>query len=182
MLAFSAVVLDGMHTMGIEGSDEEEEARQHLWTCVGHVLGVELPLMPRDVDDARAMMQEVRNLEWRHSEHGVVLAHDLCAAIGEYIPLPDGSDLGAALMRTLACDHLAGLLRLPESWVRDTAIRLGFGIERVWDALTPGHDKATLLQKAAVLLMESLIDVQRAGKQTSFRLPPSLHHAWNLRD
>jgi hypothetical protein len=175
------VILDALRTMRIEFSREEGEAYLHTWSVVGHFLGIDRRLIPRDVADGEALMEQIRSSQWVASREGATLAAALVKMMAAYLPgrLFDG--LPVSLMRELAGDHCADLLGLPRAdWTRKL-VHAATELDELMGLDHPALSNA-LLAKASHKLMEGIVLAIREGKQTRFRIPSTLIHAWNLND
>jgi hypothetical protein len=182
LMTFSCVILDALRTLRVGFSKAEGEAWLHTWTVVGHLLGIERRLMPTSVSDGEALMDQIRATQWAASPQGATLAAALVKMMQSFLPgrLFDG--LPVSLMRDLAGDHCGDLLALPKAdWTR----KLVHAASDLDELVGAGDDHSVagaLLAKASHKLMEGLVSAFREGKQTRFRIPTTLIHAWNLDD
>jgi hypothetical protein len=175
------VILDALKTLRVPVSREESEAYLHHWRVVGHLMGVDTRLLPRDVADGQALMEAIRCDQWRGSDEGKRLAAALVTFMQKYLPGPALDGLPITLMRDLAGDHCCDLLSLPRAdWTR----RIVHGAEDLdqWLGLDRWSVTAKLMAEASHHIMKGLVDAFRDGKQTKFRIPDALVHAWNLND
>ncbi|MCW5650386.1 MAG: DUF2236 domain-containing protein [Ramlibacter sp.] len=62
LLTFHYVFLRGMRTMGLGLAGADEEAFLHAWNVVGHVLGVQEPLMADRYDEAAVLFTKMREV------------------------------------------------------------------------------------------------------------------------
>ena len=182
LMTFSCVILDAWKSLRITVTSDEREAFLHLWTVVGHLLGLEHRLLPHNVSDGEALMEQIRATEWQASPEGATLAAALVKMMQSFLPghLFDG--IAVTIMRDLAGDHCADLLSLPRAdWTR-RLVHLATSL----DALLGRGDEHSvtekLLAEASQKLMEGLVAAFRDGKQARFRIPSALVHSWNLKD
>jgi squalene cyclase len=187
VLTFSIVMVEAMQRMGIPVSEREEEAWVHTWACIGYVMGVDERLLARTPAEARNMMEAIRADQWAASEQGHTLAKQLAASMALYLPMPTwfGEGLAEMLIRELAGDRCADLLGLPKYGPRTRMVRRALRVEARYQRLfkrSLGPYRAAPWARVATWLMQGLINAQREGKQTSFRLPPALVHDWDLDD
>jgi squalene cyclase len=178
LMTFSCVVLDALTRLHVPFSNEEGEAFIHHWKVVGHVMGIDRRLLPRDRHDGDRLMEQIRSSQWSHSPQGVALAAALVKMQQRFLPTSLLDDVPIAVMRDLAGDHCADLLSLPRAnWTRhivDFAMR--------FDGL-PGIPVGEKLRaEVSHYLLEGLVNAFREGKQVKFRIPNALVHAWNLKD
>ncbi|TNE91553.1 MAG: DUF2236 domain-containing protein [Deltaproteobacteria bacterium] len=188
VMTFSLVVLDAMKRLHIHVSPHEEKAWMHTWACVGHVMGVHENLLAPDIDDARALMDAIRDDQWAPSEQGRRLTHQLCWSIADMMPAPTnpGVPMAEMLIREVAGDRCADVLGLPKYAKRRAIIRKVLHVQsRIANVLELHHRHpryASVPAYIATAVMEALILVEREGKQTTFRLPDALVHRWGLMD
>jgi squalene cyclase len=185
LVTFSAVVLDGLATIGVTVDPREQGAWMHLWNVVGYLLGIEEDLLPRDAADARALFALVRDAGWGASAEGTFLARSTLGLMQELLPAPPqlAERLCAALVRNLAGARCADLLGLPAcEWESVIAADRAFlWIEaELGRKVVDGEDIPRLfLRRAGRTLMMSLATLTRAGKQVRFRIPDALVRAWD---
>ena len=146
-------------------------------------MGVDERLLPRDVTDGNALMESIRASQWQQSPEGETLAKALVSMMSRYLPGRAFDGLPVSMMRELAGDHCADLLGLPSAgWTR-RIVHAAADIDG-WLGHHADHNSivARLLADASHKLMEGIVLAFREGKQTKFRIPDALVHAWNLND
>jgi hypothetical protein len=137
LMTFSCVVLDSMRRMRAGFSPDEAEAFLHLWKVVGHYMGVDPRLLPRNVADGEALMEHIRATQWQASPEGAQLAAALVGMMAKFLPGRTLDGLPIAMMRELAGDHCADLLGLPQAgWTR----RIVHAAEEIEGWLGTGDD------------------------------------------
>ena len=183
LMTFSVVLLDAIKTCGITVSADDEDAFLHLWKVVGHFLGVDPALVPVDVVDGRALMQAIRDDQWTSSDQGELLTADLMEAMEEYLPGEVLDDLPEALIRFFTPAPAPTLLKVGGAPILELILQAGAVFDDILN-IGDGHQDPIelLVQRLARDLMIGIVDVQRQGKQTGFRIPQSLIHEWDLND
>lgn len=182
LMTFSHVLLDGWHRLGVRISDADADAWIHTWNVVGHVMGIRDDLMPRDARDGGALFETIVERQWAASKHGHALATALIDVLHRMLRWTTPSSLPVSMMRLLAGDRCCDLLRLPPASWTQSAVGIVIQVEaRLGHA---EHDSRLhmLGRRAAFDLMKAIVTVEREGKQTQFRIPATLVHAWNLKD
>jgi hypothetical protein len=83
LLTFSMVVVDGWKSLGIDPGAEEIDDYMFTWALVGHMLGVERPLLDRcrTLLDARELAAEMRPLQRKRSPKAARAGRLLAAAL-----------------------------------------------------------------------------------------------------
>lgn len=174
LMTFSIVVLEGIDKLGVDVSGPEADAWLHYWKVVGHLLGLEEQLMPRDVPDGQLLMDAIRDRQWAKSRQGVRLIKPLIAMMESYFIGKTFDGIPTALVRFLAGDHCGDLLGLPDAdWTQalvDGAARIG----HVINDDDPNDPASRIFAKLSHELMEDVVLQQRGWKQAQFRIPRSL--------
>jgi hypothetical protein len=146
-------------------------------------MGVDPTLVPRDVADGRALMQAIRDDQWVASAQGELLAADLVAAVEEYLPGTVLDDLPEALIRFFTPPNAPGLLNIHSAPILELILNAGAALEDIFSVADGHQDPIELLvQRLSRDLMIGIVNVQREGKQTGFRIPQSLIRQWDLND
>lgn len=180
LMTFSYVILFSWGRFGIDVTPEERDAWMHTWNVIGHLLGVREELLPRDEGDGEQLSCAIRASQWRPSPQGRKLMQALDAAIDSVLP-PGFEGFAPTMIRFLAGDLCADTLGLPPA---DWTLRVIGAIDdlaKVADDDLHGRFGA-VLHAVAHAMMKGLLVVVREGKQTRFRIPPALIHAWDLGD
>ncbi|MFT3713227.1 MAG: oxygenase MpaB family protein [Archangium sp.] len=177
LMTFSVVTLDGLRLLGVPYSAEEGAAWLHAWKVVGHFMGVRPEFLPKDLIDAQELMEAIRDRQWAPSEDGKILTQSLVGMMQSYFPGDALDGFPNALIRTLAGDHCADLLGLPQAdWTR-SVIDAGTVIDQY---IPRGNSQ---LEKwvawASHQFMEGVVKQQREGKNARFRIPDALNDTVN---
>jgi len=186
LMTFSVVLLDGLKRAGVSVSADDEEAFMHLWQVTGALMGVDPALIPVDVADGRALMQAIRDDQWHESVQGRLLVRDLIASMEMFLPGTLLDQLPEALIRFFVPDPAPKLLDIEGTPLLSLMLDAGSVIDALFDVAFAGlpHERRVerLVQKLSRDMMIGLIDVQREGKQASFRIPEGLVRDWKLND
>ncbi len=81
---FSYVIVRGLTRLGVEMTPQQQNDYIHTWSVIGHFLGIDDGLLPRDVDQARELFELLKNRQSAETEHGKALQQSLlrfCAGI-----------------------------------------------------------------------------------------------------
>ncbi|MFE7130729.1 oxygenase MpaB family protein [Streptomyces sp. NPDC057638] len=122
-LAFSIMVLDALHRLGIHISNEGADAYYYAWRVVGAMLGIDTALMPKDLDEARLFGDLYLTRHLGPSSEGVHLTRQLIDLYEEVVPGTVFDPVVPAMIRYLMGDTVADWLDVPRSAFWDTAIR-----------------------------------------------------------
>lgn len=174
LMTFSVVTFDAVRRLGVKVTEEEGDDWMHLWAVIGHFLGIEPDLVPTGIEDARALMDAIRERQWARSAQGQKLAAALVELMQEFFTRDHFLGLTPTLVRFLAGDQCADVCGIaPSDWTR------AFVSETAWILDALDHDaRETLLEKAIGLVaadvMKAIISFEREGKRAPFRVPASL--------
>ncbi|MDP2340003.1 MAG: oxygenase MpaB family protein [Deltaproteobacteria bacterium] len=183
LMTFSVVLLDAVKTCGVTVPADDAAAFLHLWKVCGHFLGVDPALVPHDVADGRALMQAIRDDQWNQSVQGQLLAADLIEAVEEYLPGEVLDDLPEALIRFFTPPPGPTLLNVGGAPILELILNAGAVLDDIFNVGDGHQDPIELLvQRLARDLMIGIVNAQREGKQTGFRIPQSLVRDWSLSD
>ncbi|ANW17650.1 oxygenase MpaB family protein [Streptomyces clavuligerus] len=122
-VAFSLMVLDAMHRLGIHMSNEGADAFYYAWRVVGAMLGCSLDHMPKDLEEARLFSDLYLSRHMGPSEEGVRLTRQLIDLYEEVVPGTVFDPVVPAMIRYLIGDTAADWLDVPRSPLWDSAIR-----------------------------------------------------------
>jgi squalene cyclase len=179
LLTFSVVTFDAARKMEAPLTAADGDAWVHHWAAVGHVLGIEDDVLPRNLTDAEQLLAAFRERQWAPSPTGKQLAAALVDTMQELftreIDHLDG--LTPTLIRHLAGDRCGDLLGLPpadKTRVFIGAVRAGRQIFRVKDR---DHRLERHLGELAVDAMRWITYLERGDKNAPFRVPQSLRES-----
>jgi ER-bound oxygenase mpaB/B'/Rubber oxygenase, catalytic domain len=127
-LAFTIAAFEGIERLGYRVSAADKRAYLHLWSVVGHYLGVAEAQRLSDLTEAERLTQALTTSLEQASPWGTKLMQTLLDDMATMMPGPLHS-LPAALVRRLAGDEVADLLAVPRSrWA--PVVTAVVGVER----------------------------------------------------
>jgi hypothetical protein len=139
-LAFTIAAFDGIMRLGYRMSKSDKRAYLHLWSVVGHYLGITEAGRLADLTVAKRLTRELEVSLQETSPWGKELMQTLLDDMSARMPRPLRS-LPAALVRRLAGREVADLLDVPRSKLAP-AVAVVVGFERLVSRATIG--RATL--------------------------------------
>lgn len=113
LMSFSALILEGLETLGIVLDELEKEAYIHSWRIIGHLVGLDDDLLPHNSADALKLGYAILDLQKSESTQGT----DLMAALLDFqyqksAPLLS-KDTNLALFRLVLGKENAEVLNVP---------------------------------------------------------------------
>ncbi len=136
-LAFTIAAFEGIERLGYRMTERDKRAYLHLWSVVGHYLGVVEARRLADLAAARRLTGVLEVSLEQASPWGAALMRTLLDDMGAMMPRPLRT-LPAALVWRLAGADIAELLAVPRSrWV--PAVAVVVGVERLVSRATLGR-------------------------------------------
>lgn len=172
-LAFTIAAFDGIARLGYRMGQRDKRAYLHLWSVVGHYLGVTEAGRCADLAFAQRLTRRLEVSLVEASPWGTELMHTLLDDMAERMPGPLRT-LPAALVRRLAGDAVADLLAIPRSrWA--PAVTVAVGVDRFLSRATIGR---WALRLPSSLLGRALIE--RSIEEGTGAADPARHwpHNW----
>jgi hypothetical protein len=182
LLTFGYSMLEVLDRLHLSYAADDAEAYLHLWSVVGHLLGVRPDLLPIDRATAEHIDPMLRERNLGATAAGQRLTDALldvlhtCGPDGMLGPLP------VATMRMLLGDEVAEHLGLPEAdWAEHLVNDLGPVARFV--SFTELHNPAmrAVMRALSRTVMDGFVRAERSGGRPAFAIPDRLSEAWQLR-
>ncbi len=181
LMSFSWIALDGLDKLGVEVTPAEREAFLHCWLIVGHLMGIQPELLPRDVPSAKGLADEIAAHQFRPCPEGQALTKALVDMMASTLPGDVFSHAAPLLIRCFLGATWASWLGVEEpSW--ETALAaplraLGFEASAL---LERSKAFSVLAEHVGQLIVESIVYVGRGGNRPSFSIPVDLREQWGV--
>ena len=182
LLTFGHSMLEVLDRLHLSYDEHDAEAYLHLWSVVGHLLGVRPDLLPIDRATADHIDPMLRERNLRASAAGQRLTDALldvlhqCGPDGALGPLP------VAAMRMLLGDEVADSLSLPDAdWVEHLVNDLGPVARFISIAELHNPAMRGVMRALSRTVMDGFVRAERSGGRPAFAIPDRLCDAWQLR-
>ncbi|WP_437586652.1 oxygenase MpaB family protein [Sorangium sp. So ce1000] len=167
--------------LGLDFTPEEEDAYFHCWRLIGHFMGIDPVLLPRDLDDGQQLWDAILERQVAPSEDGAALTKALVDYLKMRIPGTMIDGLVVTLMRELCSEAVAEAVGLEKTdWTRHLLVPMRW----VFNLADEAQDQSSLAAKISGFLSRKLIEglhaSERGGNRVTFRIPPSLQDAWGV--
>lgn len=175
LLAFGYAMLRALDTLGLEYDENGADAYLHLWSTVGHLMGIRPDLLPLDRDAAAAAYDLLEERDVAATAAGRRLTAALIALLQECGPARIARGLPIATMRTLLGDRLADVVGVPKAgWERHLLATIRPLLDRVGAAAM--HDRAVraMIRWTTRRVMVAFVNAERTGGRPPFRVPDHL--------
>jgi hypothetical protein len=170
-LAFSYIVLEGLHKLGVYYSVQEADDYVYLWNVIGSMLGIRKELLPENRKEAYWFCKLIEKRHFRKSEAGIELTKALMQSFEELSPNAAFKGFASGYMRYLLGDKTADLLELPHKPLTKVLIKPISAVNTMRSlagSLTWNNSSAAYAAEAMLLAIE-----QENGK-ADFRVPVGL--------
>lgn len=174
IFSFSVTIPRGLAKLGVDLPQRDREDFFHVWSVIGHLMGVDERLNPRDFADGAALMDTILARQWASSEAGRVVTKALVQYMQDTLP---GSALDGApptLIRHLAGDELAEMLAVPPADWTSLALQLqstaSFGYGKIGDMSALA---AKLSGQLGLLLLKNGVRMSNWGNRYDWTIPES---------
>ena len=186
-MAFSALTIKGLEQLGIELSIEEKDAYIHCWNIVGHFLGIDPQLYPKNYEEGWELGLAILKRNCESSPDGKLLTESLIEFSKNFIPgkIFDGlplhfidffiEDVGKALDQNL--NTVLGI-----SDKKNWGLKLMIYLIDLFNSIT-GLNKwlDAMFPRLNLRILQGMIDYSLKTNNTAFYIPPSLKANWNLK-
>ncbi|WP_420147117.1 oxygenase MpaB family protein [Spirosoma sp.] len=182
LMAFSALILEGLELINVQLNDAEKEAYMHCWRIIGYLMGVDEDLLPNNAADGLALGHAILKHQAAPSEQGNVLMAALLGFIQTLSPSFIDPQTNVEMMRFTMGNELADLLGVPPASQPDIdklagRVRL---VAEVGEVLDHTLLLAMLIQGVSRLLLEAQIKYMDPNGRLDFYLPESLTKSWGF--
>jgi hypothetical protein len=137
MCSFSVLIPRGLTKLGVDLPPQDREDFFHIWSVIGHLIGVDERLIPRDFHDGEALIDKILDRQWAPSQAGRVITEALITYMQDMLPGPALDGAPPTLIRYLAGDKVADILAVPSADWTSLALQLqsaaSFGYGKIGD-------------------------------------------------
>ena len=181
--SFDFCYIDGLTKLNVPVSTRQADDYVHTWNVVGHMMGVQRPLHPRDMDEATHLSERINQRHFAHSLEGQAMQEALTAYLRGIIPGKVFDGFPVALTRLFIGEERANIIGLPGSDWTQVALR---PLRLVNGMLIGDVDQeAPLLARAAShfgqKMLDNLLASERGGERIEFHIPKTLRKAWKVK-
>lgn len=182
LTSFSALIMEGLETLGVQLTDEDKEAYAHCWRVIGHIMGVDADLIPLNAADSLALGYAIQNHQFNVSEHGKVLMNSLIDFQNKNTPSFMDRQVNVEMMRFLMGDKVADLLGVPSADKQDVEKLANKVRDFVELSEKLDHTRLLLLivQGFNKILLKIQISQLDKGAVLNFYIPESLTQDWGV--
>jgi ER-bound oxygenase mpaB/B'/Rubber oxygenase, catalytic domain len=180
LLTFTEIVFEVFDRTGIVYTEDDANAYLHVWSLIGHYLGIRADLLPLTRSQTSVLMPIVRRRQFGSSESGRALMTALLEQ-GTRLAPPGLRGLPATTVRYYVGDATADLLGVPNAdWTKALFGPLADLSRRV--SLDELHRRLlrAISQKIGFGMLSLAVRAERYGDRPAFQVPTSLAARWNI--
>jgi hypothetical protein len=181
LMAFSWIALEGLKKLGLELTDDDQEAYLYCWRLVGEMLGLRSEMLPQNMQASAALADTIARREFGPSQYGVEMTEALTKMLADIIPGNLFRHTPKLMIRYFLGAEWARWLGADESWwIEAAAAPLRFlGLERS-DILNDCAAMRQLAQRVGKLIVGSAVLAERGGNRPTFDVPTELKQQWGV--
>ncbi|HYE88290.1 MAG TPA: oxygenase MpaB family protein [Vicinamibacterales bacterium] len=180
LMTFTWLILDGLSNLGVQLTPEEQQAYLDTWLVVGALMGIELPLLPGTVDEARATTALIERRQVAESPQGREMMAALLGMMQDNLPKPFSSMPGC-MIREFLPDNVATFLGIPEHRLEEELVRLGDDVLKpLRRTLSREAQRSALVRRFSIEMLRWMLKVELDGQPARFAIPESLHQDWQI--
>ena len=180
--SFSALVIEGLETMGVDLTPEDKEAYTHCWRVIGHIMGLDDDMLPNNAVDAFALGHAIQDHQLGPSPQGNSLTNALIDFQTKHTPGFMDKQINLEMMRFLMDDKIADLLNIPPANKQDVESLANKvrGYVNIGEKLDHTRLLLLIIQGFNKILLEIQINQLDKGGVLNFYIPESLTQDWGV--
>lgn len=182
LMSFSALILEGMETIGVVLEPAQREAYIHCWRIIGHIMGVQDDMIPKNATDALKLGHSILDRQIAPSQQGTELTHALLDFQNVQSKPFLGPESNLSLIRFMMGGSIADTLGVPpigNDKIEKIERKLK-RIVRIGEILDNSLIFAMPLQFLTKTISILMVRKMTKAKIINFYLPKSLTLDWGL--
>lgn len=179
LMAFSALILEGMELIGLKLTPTEKEAYVHCWCVIGHIMGFGDEMIPKNAADASALGHAILDDQITESPQGKSLMSALLTFCNYNARPFLGEKTNIRMMRMMMGPDLSDLLGVPPiDGTEKLKKKLRF-ISRLVQRLDNTYVLSLFVQWSHRILLQLTISRMTKSNVINFYLPASMKKDWS---
>lgn len=190
LMAFGPLILRGLHDLGVELTQKQQDAYTHCWNIVGYYIGIEPDLYPKNYEEGWNLGLSILRRNYKESTEGKELAKSLVQFGKNIFPGYFFDDMPAFFIKYFTKDvsndigidfaHLIGINPKPTLKRRVVTKILTFIFDKVSDFQRNNWVFRKMSKWINKKLLQGMINHYMKDQKAEFFIPPSLKKNWNL--
>ena len=182
LMSFSSLIFEGLSVLGIELEPFEKEAYIHCWRVIGHMIGLDDDLIPKNSADAVKLGNRILEHQMANSPQGSELMKSLLDYQDTTNKKSDPIN-NISTFRYMMGHKLSDMLDIPQvdqSHIDKLSVKYR-RITRIMELLDHSLIFAMLIQWVSKLGINLVIKKMTKANIINFYLPKSLTQDWNFK-
>ena len=182
LMAFSALVLEGLDKLNVELTEDEKEAFIHCWNVVGHFMGVRRELIPANAEEADKLGNLIFDQQMAYSKEGEELTDALLEFLHDMMPGKHGSTPEIMLHYLLGdeASKAVGLKVKSNCWTKIVEWFLKHIFKHKDRQFKHISNIEKLGDKLKMKILQGSINHINDHKGVRFYIPPGLRKDWGV--
>ena len=187
-LTFSLEVIEGLRSLSIDVSQEEQNDFYQAWLYIGDLLGIRYPegLKPQSYEEAWALQNKLYKFNFRKSKSGPELAHALLTWLEQILPMTDHQAILDIILE-INNDETGENKKVLEEILEidfdcgEESQKEGMLANLIRKLRTKSKTaKRTFFQELFHEMVNQLLGLQRGDKERRFSIIAGFEKSWNL--
>tara|TARA_B110000211_G_C14074585_1_gene551474 strand:- start:898 stop:2079 length:1182 start_codon:yes stop_codon:yes gene_type:complete len=190
LMSFGPLIMNGLDLLGVDVTKEQKDAYTHCWNIVGHFIGLNADLMPKDNEEGWRLGIEILSRNKEESIEGKALGKSIVQFGKDIFPGYFFDDMPAYFIKHFTRDvskivgvdfaNIIGINPKPTLKRKFVAWLTTF----VFDKMSDIQKRSWIISKISkwinIKLMQGLINYYLKNSKAQFDVPPSLKENWKI--
>ena len=191
-LTFSLEVIEGLRSLNIEVTEQEQNDFYQAWLYIGDLLGIKYPdgLKPQSYEEAWALQSKLYDFNFRPNKYGPKLAHSLLVWLEDILPMTDQQAILDIILEINEKEFdgsqgnnkkvLEEILQIDFDCESDSS-KQGMLANLIRRLRTKSKTaKRTFFQELFHEMVNNLLGLQRGDKERRFSIIAGFEESWKL--
>lgn len=190
LMAFGPLIIKGLDLLGVDLTEEQKNAYMHCWNLVGHFIGLDPELMPKDHNQGYELGVAILTRNQEESLEGKALGKSIVQFGKDIFPGYFFDDMPAYFIKRFTQDvstrvgvdfaALIGINPKPTLKRKFVAWLTAFVFDKVSDVQNKSWFFSKISKWVTIKLMQGLINYYLKNSTAQFDVPPSLQKNWKI--
>jgi len=180
LMTFTWLILDGLARLGVKLTPQDQQAYLDTWLAVGTLMGIEPQLLPKNIDEAKAVTALIEKRQVAESPEGREMMTALIGMMESNLP-KIFSTMPSCLIREFLPPDVATFLAVPSHKFEETMIRLADeALRPLQRFINREAQRSALVRTFSIHMLRWMLTVELDGQPARFALPDSLQQDWQI--
>lgn len=192
LMSFAALILKGLEQLNITLSKDQQDAYMHCWRIVGHVMGVNEDLIPKDYAEGWELGITIMKNQAAESDWGKELTSSCISFLKSIVPGNLFDDVPEYMIWYFVQDvseaigqDIAPMIGVEKTGGLKSIITLKL-MKLIFKEVDKVEDHSKVVRKLSGrfnrIMLQGFLKHYNEGKNVNFYIPPSLQKDWKLHE